>query len=62
MYFNRDFGSVPLTNGSGSGSFSFSVTFKIEKKSFGVFFGLLLFEGTFTSFFTDKSHKDATKE
>jgi hypothetical protein len=39
-----------------------SVTFKMSTKNiFLKFFGLLLFEDTFTSFFKDKSHKKVTK-
>ncbi len=49
----RILGSIPLTNGSGSGSCSFrqwpSRCQQIFPQSF-----LLLFDGTFTSFFTDK--------
>ncbi len=51
-------GSVFLNNKSGSGSCYFSpVTFMMKTKNiFVLFFGLLLilFEGTFTSFFKDK--------
>jgi hypothetical protein len=33
-----------------------------NKKFFSQFFCLLLFEGTITSFFKDKSHKEVTKQ
>ncbi len=69
-------GFVPLTNGSGygsdSGSYYFNiqtVTFKMSTKknfflqSFPSLLGTyLLFEGTFTSFFRDKSQKEDTKQ
>jgi hypothetical protein len=61
-------GSMPLTNGSGLGSwirillFS-SLTFKMPAKKLILtqFFCLLLFEGTFTLFFKDKKSKRVTK-
>jgi hypothetical protein len=49
-------GSMPLTNGSGSGSCFF---FRHEPRQ--KFFCLLLFEGTFTSFFKDKKSKRSHK-
>ncbi len=52
-------GSVPMTNGSGSGSLFSLVTFKMSTKisSFSNFFCLLLFEGTFKSFLKIKIRK-----
>jgi hypothetical protein len=54
--------SMPLTNGSGSFYFIIDLQDangkRISKKSFFI----LLFEGTFTSFFKDKSQKEVTKQ
>jgi hypothetical protein len=57
-------GSIPLTNGSGSGCGSGSFYFhhwppRSQQKTnfFYKFFCILLFEGTFTSFFKDKKSK-----
>jgi hypothetical protein len=57
---------MPLTNGSGSGfgsGFS-SLTLKMPSKTNfkKTFFSLLIFEGTFTSFFKDKKSKRSQKE
>jgi hypothetical protein len=46
----RILGTMPLTNGSGSGSCYFLTKTNLKKR----FFCLLLFEGIFTSFFKDK--------
>jgi hypothetical protein len=60
-------GSMPLTNGSGSGSgfglFLFSLlTFNLPTKTNlkKQFFCILIFKGTFTSFFKGKSQKEVT--
>ncbi len=57
-------GSVLLTNWSGSVSYFFHQwpSRRQLKYFFSKFLGLLLFEGTFTSFFKDKSHKEVTKQ
>ncbi len=61
-------GSMPLTNGSGSGCGSGSSIFIIDlldtnKKRFFFqkFFCIVLFEGTFTSFLKDKKSKRSHK-
>jgi hypothetical protein len=61
-------GSMPLTNGSGSGCGSGSCDFrhwpwKCQQKTnfFLKVFCLVLFEGTFTSFFKDKKSKSSHK-
>ncbi len=57
-------GSMLLTNGSGSGSCYFRHWPSIhqQKTNLKKFFCLLLFEGTFTSFFKDKKSKEVTKQ
>ncbi len=52
-------GSLPLTNGSGSGSCYFRQW--PSKRLFSMFFCLLLFEGTLHHFSKIKSHKEVTK-
>jgi hypothetical protein len=50
-------GSMPLTIGSGSCFLSLTFKMPTKNKFLNKFFCLLLFEGTFTSFFKDKKSK-----
>jgi hypothetical protein len=56
---------MPLTNGSGSGfgsgHFLKDLLDANKKLILKIFFSLLLFEGTFTSFFKDKKSKRSHK-
>ncbi len=57
-------GCMPLTNGSGSGSFylrHWPSRWQQKTNFFTQFFLLMSFEATFTSFFKDKSSKKVTK-
>jgi hypothetical protein len=56
-------GSIPLANGSGSGSFYFIIDLQDanKKQTNKKFFCILLFEGTFTSFFKGKKSKRCHK-
>ncbi len=57
-------GSMPLTNESGTCYFRHSPSRHQQKNGifFEVFFCLLLFEGTFTSFLKIKSHKNSRNQ
>jgi hypothetical protein len=66
MIYNKTFlyGSGPLTNGSGSGSGYFlpRPSRHPQKTNLKKFFCILLFEGIFTKFFKEKSHKEVEKQ